>query len=128
MRALVLGKGGDITLEAVGEPSLDDECLIRVIRAGICGTDLQMLEGYAGFTGIAGHEFVGQVERAPAAAASWIGRRVVGEINVGCGGCEWCLRGIKEHCLARTVVGIRGRSGAFAEYLTLPAANLHEVP
>jgi threonine dehydrogenase-like Zn-dependent dehydrogenase len=128
MRALLLGKGGILTLADVPDPAEENACRIRVTRAGICGTDLQMLEGYAEFTGILGHEFVGQVERAPAEAAQWIGKRVVGEINVGCGSCEWCLRGVKEHCLARTVVGIRGRAGAFAEYLTLPAGNLHEVP
>jgi alcohol dehydrogenase len=96
--------------------------------AGICGTDLQLLEGYAGFQGIPGHEFVGIVEAAPPGEAAWIGKRVVGEINVGCGRCEWCATGVKEHCLERTVVGIRGRDGAFAEWVSLPAANLHEVP
>jgi alcohol dehydrogenase len=96
--------------------------------AGICGTDLEILEGYADFSGIPGHEFVGVVETAPAADASWIGRRVVGEINVGCGECVRCARNEKEHCLNRNVLGIRGRDGAFAELVTLPAANLHAVP
>ena len=97
-------------------------------RAGICGTDLQLLEGYAEFTGVPGHEFVGVVERAPAADAAWTGKRVVGEINIGCRRCDWCARGIKEHCDDRAVVGIRQHDGAFAEYLSLPAVNLHEVP
>jgi threonine dehydrogenase-like Zn-dependent dehydrogenase len=128
MRALCLDSHGVATLEDVSPPSLPGECLVRVTLAGICGTDLQMLDGYAGFTGIPGHEFVGVVERAPAGADEWAGKRVVGEINVGCGKCEWCARGVKEHCPTRTVLGIRGRSGAFAEYLMLPASNLHEVP
>ena len=128
MRALVLGSDGRLSLEQVPLPALPHECLIRVTAAGICGTDLQMLDRYAEFTGIPGHEFVGVVEDAPATDAHWIGRRVVGEINVGCGTCERCRSGLKEHCQHRTVVGIRERSGAFAEFLSLPAANLHHVP
>lgn len=128
MRALVLDRAGTLTLADVPMPGAAGECLIRVSRAGICGTDLQMLSGYADFSGIIGHEFVGVVERAPGADARWIGQRVVGEINVGCGNCEWCARGVKEHCPGRTVVGIRGRPGVFAEYTSLPAANLHAVP
>jgi len=128
MRALVLGADGRLTLQEVPSPAIPGECLVRVTLAGICGTDLQMLEGYAGFTGIPGHEFVGVVEHAPAPDAHWIGRRVVGEINVGCGACDLCRKGVKEHCPHRTVVGIRERSGAFAEYLSLPGGNLHHVP
>jgi threonine dehydrogenase-like Zn-dependent dehydrogenase len=128
MRALTLGDEGRLTLADVPLPALPHECLIRVTAAGICGTDLQMLEGYADFRGIAGHEFVGVVEDAPASDAHWIGRRVVGEINVGCGTCDRCASGIKEHCPHRTVVGIRDRSGTFAEFLSLPAANLQRVP
>src|SRR6185503_15224659 len=128
MRALVLGNDGRLSLDEVPLPALPHECLVRVTAAGICGTDLQMLDGYAEFAGVPGHEFVGVVEEAPSADAQWIGRRVVGEINVGCGTCDLCLKGVKEHCPTRTVVGIRGRSGAFAEFLSLPAANLHHVP
>ena len=96
--------------------------------AGICGTDLQLLDGYAGFRGIPGHEFVGVVESAPEPDRAWIGKRVVAEINIGCGQCDWCRRGVKEHCVSRTVVGIRGRGGAFAELVSVPAGNLHEIP
>ena len=128
MNALVISRPGAIALADVPRPDRDGECLIRVRRAGICGTDLQILEGYAGFTGIPGHEFVGVVEQAPAADSGWIGRRVVGEINVGCRRCDWCARGIKEHCENRDVVGIRQHDGAFAEYVSLPAVNLHQVP
>jgi threonine dehydrogenase-like Zn-dependent dehydrogenase len=128
LRALLLGNDGSLTLGQAPLPAWPGECLIRVTFAGICGTDLQMLEGYAEFTGVPGHEFVGLVEDAPASDAPWIGRRVVGEINVGCGTCERCASGLKEHCPHRTVVGIRDRSGTFAEFLSLPAANLHHVP
>jgi threonine dehydrogenase-like Zn-dependent dehydrogenase len=129
MRALVIHRPGAISLRDVPEPARDGECLVRVKMAGICGTDLQLLEGYAEFRGVPGHEFVGVVERASSPNdARWVGKRVVGEITVGCGRCDWCRAGIKEHCLQRTVVGIRGRDGAFAELLSLPASNLHEVP
>ena len=127
MRAIVLSNG-TLGLRDVPFQHPAHECRIRVRMAGICGTDLQLLEGYAAFEGIPGHEFVGVVDDAPAADRRWIGKRVVGEINVGCGRCALCRAGVKEHCAERTVVGIRGRSGAFAEFVSLPAANLHEVP
>ena len=128
MKALVITRPGIIELREEPRPEDAGECLIRVLKAGICGTDLQLLEGYAEFTGIPGHEFVGVVEQAPGADSAWMGRRVVGEINVGCRHCDWCARGIKEHCANRNVVGIREHDGAFAEYLSLPAVNLHAVP
>jgi alcohol dehydrogenase len=88
-----------------------------------------MLQGYAGYTGIPGHEFVGVVDRVTREDhRAWLGRRVVGEINIGCGTCPSCAAGLKEHCDRRTVLGIRGRDGGFAEYLSLPASNLHAVP
>ena len=102
--------------------------MIRVTAAGICGTDLELVRGYAGFSGVPGHEFVGVVEEAPAGDSAWIGRRVAGEITVGCGRCAGCRVAGRGHCDVRTVVGIRGRDGAFAEYLSLPSTNLHAVP
>src|SRR5512133_2352459 len=108
-------------------PAERGESLIRVSAAGICGTDLELLRGYAGFSGVPGHEFVGIVEDATGADAAWIGRRVVGEITVGCGECAGCRAAGRGHCDVRTVLGIRGRDGAFAEYLSLPSINLHEV-
>ena len=103
------------------------EALIRIRLAGICATDLEMVKGYYPFTGIPGHEFVGEVVRAPDAPA-WEGRRVVGEINITCGRCAQCLAGRPTHCENRTVLGIWQRHGVFAEYTTLPIANLHAVP
>jgi len=107
-------------------PSLPGESLVRVLHAGICNTDLEITRGYAGFTGIPGHEFVGIV--AESRNGSIVGKRVVGEINAGCGRCPDCRSGDQRHCLFRTVLGIKNRSGAFAEFLSLPDENLIEVP
>ena len=128
VRALVLGTAGSLSLQERPKPSADGECVIRVLAAGICGTDLELLRGYAGFSGVPGHEFVGVVEEAPREDAAWIGRRVAGEITVGCGECAGCRAAGRGHCDVRTVVGIRDRDGAFAEYLSLPARNLHPIP
>jgi threonine dehydrogenase-like Zn-dependent dehydrogenase len=100
--------------------------LIRLLCGGICNTDLELQRGYYGFRGTPGHEFVGEVVEADDRA--WIGRRVVGEINLGCGACEWCKRGMGRHCPQRTVLGIVKHPGAFREFLTLPTRNLHRVP
>jgi 2-desacetyl-2-hydroxyethyl bacteriochlorophyllide A dehydrogenase len=100
------------------------EVLIRAALCGICNTDLEIIKGYGGFTGILGHEFCGIVQ----SAGPLFGKRVVGEINVSCGRCRLCLTGRQKHCPARTVLGIVGRDGAMADYLTLPAANLFEIP
>lgn len=103
------------------------EALIKVTLAGICATDLEMLKGYkGGFQGVLGHEFVGVVEQAPDAA--WMGKRVVGSINIGCNTCAACRRHGPEHCPSRRVLGILHKDGAFADYLTLPQANLFAVP
>ncbi len=103
------------------------EALVAVTMAGICGTDLALLRGYAGFEGVPGHEFCGRVVQCPE-RPGWIGRRVVAEINLSCGRCARCRAGLRNHCQRRSVVGIRGRPGAFAELLALPLANLHPVP
>jgi threonine dehydrogenase-like Zn-dependent dehydrogenase len=109
--------------------------LVRVRLAGICNTDIEILRGYHNFRGTLGHEFVGDVVRvASARDAKWVGRRVVGEINLACAGlgfrdeCDYCRRKIPTHCARRRVLGIIGHDGAFAEYLALPVVNLHRVP
>ena len=101
------------------------EALVRVVCAGICNTDLELLKGYYPYTGILGHEFVGIVEQG---SEQLIGQRVVGEINAACGECRFCVTGQPTHCENRSVLGIVNRNGAFAEYLTLPIQNLHPVP
>ncbi len=103
----------------------DGETRVKVLQAGICNTDLELLRGYYPYRGVLGHEFVGVVEDGPQA---WQGKRVVGEINAVCGQCEDCLKGLETHCQFRTVLGIVNRDGAFADYLTLPLKNLHIVP
>src|SRR2546425_4371962 len=100
--------------------------LIRLLVGGICNTDLELQRGYYGFSGIPGHEFVGEVVEAD--HANLLGRRVVGEINLACRQCEWCQRGLGRHCPKRTVLGIVRYPGAFRELLTLPEVNLHVVP
>jgi len=100
--------------------------LIRMLCAGICNTDLELQRGYYGFAGTPGHEFVGEVVEAD--QANLLGRRVVGEINLGCGCCEWCTRSMGRHCPERSVLGIVRHPGAFQEFLTLPERNLHVVP
>jgi alcohol dehydrogenase len=102
------------------------EALIKVLLAGICGTDREILKGYSGFRGIPGHEFVGRVIESK--QKKWLGKRVVGEINLSCGDCEYCLWGLGRHCPRRKVMGILGHDGAFADYVVLPLHNLHEVP
>src|SRR6185369_14259841 len=101
---------------------------IRLLAAGICSTDLELQRGYYGFSGTPGHEFVGEVVTVSGVGAEWIGQRVTGEINLACGHCDWCARGLGRHCPTRTVLGIVKHPGAFREFLTLPIHNLHRVP
>jgi threonine dehydrogenase-like Zn-dependent dehydrogenase len=115
-----------LDLRELPKPARPGEALIRIRKAGICSTDLELVKGYYPFTGIIGHEFVGDVVESDNPA--WVGQRVVGEINVTCGNCEQCLGGRSTHCENRTVLGITERDGTFAEYTTLPVTNLHRVP
>ena len=116
-----------LKLSDIPRPGNKGEALVRVVASGICNTDLEIVRGYAGFAGTIGHEFVGVVEEA-AGATELKGKRVVGEINAGCGHCALCLAGDPRHCPERTVLGIVGRDGCHAEYLRLPARNLLAVP
>lgn len=111
--------------------------LIRVRLAGICNTDVEILRGYHSFRGTPGHEFVGDVQDVAGSSAQkkrWLGRRVVGEINIGCRAlglrplCKFCRQGLIRHCARRKVLGIVNHDGAFADYLTLPLENLHAIP
>jgi threonine dehydrogenase-like Zn-dependent dehydrogenase len=104
-----------------------DQALIRLLLAGVCSTDLELVRGYYPFTGIPGHEFVGEVESSPD-NTMWIGKRVVGEINIACTKCQTCLLGLPRHCENRKTLGIHDWNGVFAEYLVLPLSNLHVVP
>jgi threonine dehydrogenase-like Zn-dependent dehydrogenase len=115
-----------ISLCNIQQARKPNEARIKIRKAGICSTDLELVKGYYPYTGVIGHEFVGDVIEAD--DPSWIGQRVVGEINVTCGHCEQCLNGRPTHCENRTVLGIVNRDGTFAEYTQLPIANLHLVP
>jgi len=123
---LILGPEGPALSRALPRPAAAGEAVMRLSVGGVCATDLELVRGYMGFQGVLGHEWVGVVEEADDAAL--IGRRVVGEINAACGQCATCRAGRPTHCPQRTVLGIAGRDGAFAEYLRLPAGNLHLVP
>jgi len=100
--------------------------LIRVRIAGICRTDMEIMQGYLGFRGVLGHEFIGVV--AESDDPSWIGKRVAGDINAACGRCEWCAQRLGRHCPHRTTLGIVNHDGCLADYCVLPAANLLEIP
>lgn len=124
-----------LALYCAAPPRLDDipvpvplpgEALVRVMLAGVCNTDIELTRGYMGYHGVLGHEFVGVVEQSENPYLA--GRRVVGEINCVCHRCRYCKMEMPHHCLDRTVLGILGRDGAFAEFLVLPEENLHLVP
>ncbi len=126
MRALVYD-GETVGVRERPDPETDGiaDAIVRVHRAGVCSTDLEIVKGYMGFQGILGHEFVGHVESGPEA---WIGKRVVGEINFGCRRCGACAGGLARHCPNRRVMGILDAHGALAERVAVPTANLHPVP
>jgi threonine dehydrogenase-like Zn-dependent dehydrogenase len=115
-----------LSVRNIEKPIADNEALVRVLLSGICNTDLEIARGYAGFKGTIGHEFVGIVEES--SDRSLRGKRVVGEINAGCGKCALCRAGDPRHCADGTVLGIVGRDGAHAEFLKLPTENLVTVP
>ena len=117
--------GGSSIVGATGGRPMSETALVKVHLAGICSTDLQIFKGYMGFEGVPGHEFVGSVADGP---RDWVGRRVVGEINFGCGHCDACHRDLSRHCPNRSVMGILNADGAFAEYVSVPIGNLHFVP
>jgi threonine dehydrogenase-like Zn-dependent dehydrogenase len=124
MRAIVLDRDRAVVRTDHPEPTLrDGEVMVRVLCAGICETDLQLIRGYMGFRGVLGHEFVGVAQTGPLA-----GRRVVGEINCSCLRCATCLAGRPSHCPHRSVLGILNHDGAFADAVAVPQQNLHPVP
>jgi len=102
------------------------EVFIRVLKAGICRTDLEIIKGYLDFKGILGHEFAGIVQEC--SDSSLLGKRVVGEINISCGKCIYCLQGLRSHCKNRSALGIENRNGVFAEFVSLPIENIHVIP
>ena len=126
MKALWLDDGGMKIAELPRPRPAAGEALIRVMAAGVCRTDLELARGYMNFSGVPGHEFAGVVEECE--DRDRLGKTVTGEINLACGACPFCWSGLSRHCPAREVLGIVKRPGAFAEFLTLPVENLHELP
>ncbi len=126
MRAIVIDNGVSLRRDFPEPAKTPGESIVRVRMAGICGTDLELAKGYMGYRGIPGHEFIGEVVETENSALR--GCRVVGEINAACGACRACVEGLARHCPNRTVLGILGRDGAFADYLRLPERNLIAVP
>jgi threonine dehydrogenase-like Zn-dependent dehydrogenase len=126
MRALVFDKSLSFQPRHPEPAAAGGDSLVRVRQAGVCSTDLEIVKGYMGFTGVLGHEFVGEVVSSP--DKELVGQRVCGEINVVCGRCDLCLSGLSSHCRNRSVLGILNHDGAFAEFLRLPAINLHVLP
>jgi threonine dehydrogenase-like Zn-dependent dehydrogenase len=126
MRALLFDGNLHLRTDYPDPTPLPGESIVKVELAGICGTDLEITRGYMGYRGVPGHEFVGRVVQSDDATLR--GQRVVGEINAACGKCDRCIDGLGRHCATRTVLGILGRDGAFAEYLRLPNANLLPLP
>jgi alcohol dehydrogenase len=125
MRALVFDGTLHLERSYPAPEALPGEALLKVRRAGICNTDLELIGGYMDFSGVLGHEFVAEVVSGD---PKWVGARVVGEINVADGTCDFCQKGTPSHCRNRRVVGIAGHQGAFADYIALSVANLHRVP
>ena len=126
MRALVFDRKLEPQSDYPDPVTSPGESIVRVSVAGICGTDLEIARGYMQYRGVPGHEFAGRVVESQ--NPSLRGKRVVGEINAGCGRCAACSAGLARHCPNRTVLGILGRDGAFAEYLRLPDVNLIPIP
>lgn len=126
MRALFLDQSLSFRPRHAEPAITDGDTLIRVRQAGICATDLEIAKGYMNFRGVPGHEFVGEVIESP--DKKMLGQRVVGEINIACGRCDLCLSGLAGHCRNRRVMGMLKHDGAFADFVRLPAANLHLLP
>jgi threonine dehydrogenase-like Zn-dependent dehydrogenase len=126
MRALVFDESLSVRPRHPDPPADGGDTLVRVRAAGICSTDLEIVKGYMNFRGVLGHEFAGEVAASP--DRELVGKRVVGEINIVCGRCDLCLSGLASHCRHRSVLGILNHDGAFADYLRLPAGNVHVLP
>ena len=127
MRALVFNNKLELKQNFEKPTPKENEALIKVKLVGICNTDYEITKGYMGYNGILGHEFVGVVEEINGEDKSLLGKRVVGEINLGCKNCDYCAKGLERHCPNRQTLGIFNKDGCFADYVTLPLSNLLEL-
>lgn len=127
MKAVVFDDGLKLVTDYKKPVAGAGEALVKVTMAGICNTDFEITKGYMGYKGILGHEFVGVVEEINADDKSLLGKRVVGEINCGCGVCDYCKSGLARHCFNRQTLGIWKKDGCMAEYVAMPVNNLLEV-
>lgn len=126
MKAVVFDEGLKLDKNYPMPEPKKGEALIKVNTIGICNTDYEITKGYMGYKGVLGHEFTGVVEKAE--NKDLVGKRVVGEINCGCGECDYCAQGLERHCFNRSTLGIWQREGCFAQYVSLPERNLLEIP
>lgn len=128
MKALYFDGEKPVYREDYNKPvAASGKSLIKILMSAICNTDREVIRGYRpDFRGVLGHEFVGVVEWSD--NESLIGKRVVGELNEGCGECIYCKTGREKHCVTRKVIGIEGLDGTFAEYVVLANHLLHVVP
>jgi (R,R)-butanediol dehydrogenase / meso-butanediol dehydrogenase / diacetyl reductase len=131
MTAAVCVGEGRVAVEEVPRPEPHPgELLVEVAACGICGSDLHLVfSRYAKCGAVLGHEWSGTVVSAERPASGWIGgERVVFNPTPGCGACRPCRRGRPSVCLHREQSDIRDMRGAFAQYMTVPAANALRIP
>lgn len=131
MKAVVIEQPGKVTLKETELPEVKPGfVLVRVKAAAICATDLEVLDGNipANYPLTPGHEWSGIVEKVGSLEdAHWIGKRVVGSSDVVCLKCEACRSGNWRYCSEFEEIGFK-RNGAYAEYVTVPAYGLCELP
>jgi len=132
---------GPNTIEYLDVPDpvpAPDEVLVRVERAAVCGTDVEMFRGtmpyfkmgWTQYPITLGHEWAGQVvDKGDEVSEFAVGDRVTGDVTIGCARCDNCKRGLYSLCVQKAEVGLcRGKDGAYAEYLTMPARHTYALP
>ncbi len=131
MRACVFEGKDRFSIQDIPVPSPHPgEVLIRVRAAGICGTDVHILRGeyFQDFPIIAGHEFAGEIAALGEGVEGFsVGDRVTADPNIFCDQCYFCRINKNNHCLNFAAIGVT-RSGAFAEYVTVPAKCVFPLP
>jgi 2-desacetyl-2-hydroxyethyl bacteriochlorophyllide A dehydrogenase len=130
MKALVYTRANEVQLQERPLPdAAPGEVVLKIEAVGICGSDMHAWHGHdprrqPGL--VLGHEFVGAIATS-AAPGYAVGERFTGNPLVTCGYCDWCVQGRNNLCANRTMVGMT-RPGAYAEYMSIPAASLVAMP